>query len=157
MTECWNPGDLRAYADRELAPAEAARLEDHLRGCAECAGRYEEVSQRAARVGALLDSLAAPNRKRQGTGWLRRAAAAAIAAALALFCFRYAAPHLPSAAESGQPFVALDSEPIDTGLVVRVALGPDQVQADVIVAPDGRPRAYRLVESSFNKEGVKTQ
>jgi len=42
-------------------------------------------------------------------------------------------------------YVALDDEPIDTGLVVRVNLNGGQVPADVIVGPDGRARAIRLV------------
>lgn len=44
-----------------------------------------------------------------------------------------------------QYYVALDNEPIETGMVVRVGLNGGQVPADVIVGPDGRPRAIRLV------------
>jgi len=44
-----------------------------------------------------------------------------------------------------QYYVALDNEPIETGLVVRVGLNGGQVPADVIVGPDGRMRAIRLV------------
>jgi hypothetical protein len=51
----------------------------------------------------------------------------------------------PGTARLSTQFVALDDEPIDTGVVVRVAVGPNQVQADVIVGPDGRARAFRLV------------
>jgi hypothetical protein len=39
-------------------------------------------------------------------------------------------------------YVALDSEPIDSGLVVRVAL-EDGLLADVIVDEQGRARAVR--------------
>jgi Putative zinc-finger len=46
-------------------------------------------------------------------------------------------------------YVALDDEPIETGVVVRVNLdaGPSgvAVPADVILGPDGRARAIRLV------------
>jgi hypothetical protein len=46
-------------------------------------------------------------------------------------------------------YVALDDEPIETGVVVRVNLdaGPNgvAVPADVILGPDGRARAIRLV------------
>lgn len=45
-------------------------------------------------------------------------------------------------------FVKLDDEPIDTGLIVRVALDGGQIPADVIVGPDGRPRAIRLVSDN---------
>jgi Putative zinc-finger len=48
-----------------------------------------------------------------------------------------------------EDFIALDNEPLETGIVVRVSLdtGPDGVAipADVIVGPDGRPRAIRLI------------
>ena len=42
-------------------------------------------------------------------------------------------------------YVALDDEPIETGLVVRVGLNGGEIPADVIVGPDGRARAIRLV------------
>jgi hypothetical protein len=44
-----------------------------------------------------------------------------------------------------QYYVALDDEPIETGLVVRVGLSGGQIPADVIIGPDGRARAIRLV------------
>jgi anti-sigma factor RsiW len=44
-------------------------------------------------------------------------------------------------------YLALDDEPIDTGLVMRVALdGAAAVQADVIFDAEGRPRAIRPVK-----------
>jgi hypothetical protein len=45
-------------------------------------------------------------------------------------------------------FVSLDDEPINTGVVLRVELGPKGVPADVIFGPDGRPHAIRLVNQS---------
>lgn len=42
-------------------------------------------------------------------------------------------------------YYALDNEPIETGVVVRVGLNDGQIPADVIVGPDGRARAIRLV------------
>jgi hypothetical protein len=42
-------------------------------------------------------------------------------------------------------YVKLDDEPIETGIVVRVGLDGGQVPADVILGPDGRARAFRLV------------
>jgi hypothetical protein len=47
-------------------------------------------------------------------------------------------------------FVALTDEPFETGVVLRVALGPAQVPADIVFGSDGRARAIRLV--SFNKD-----
>jgi len=46
-----------------------------------------------------------------------------------------------------QVFFALDDEPIETGVVVRVALGPAEIPADVVYSPDGRARAIRLVSN----------
>ena len=46
-------------------------------------------------------------------------------------------------------FVALDNEPIDTGVVMRVALGNENVLADVVYSADGRARAIRLVDGKF--------
>ena len=48
-------------------------------------------------------------------------------------------------------YIALDDEPIETGLVVRVGLDGGQVPADIIVGPDGRAHAIRLV-SDFSGE-----
>jgi anti-sigma factor RsiW len=45
-----------------------------------------------------------------------------------------------------QVFLALDDEPIETGVVMRVALGDGEVPADVIFGPEGRARAIRLVK-----------
>jgi hypothetical protein len=47
-----------------------------------------------------------------------------------------------------QYYFALDNEPIETGLVVRVGLNGGQTPADVIVGPDGRARAIRLVSDT---------
>jgi hypothetical protein len=42
-------------------------------------------------------------------------------------------------------FVALDDEPIEgSAVLMRVALGPAGIPADVVFSPNGRPRAVRL-------------
>jgi hypothetical protein len=43
-------------------------------------------------------------------------------------------------------YLALDNEPIETGVVVRVALGPTEIPADVIFDQAGRARAIRLIQ-----------
>ncbi len=48
-------------------------------------------------------------------------------------------------------FVALDDDPIDAGVVMRVALAQGQMQADVLYSLDGRPRAIRLVNEATGK------
>ena len=44
-----------------------------------------------------------------------------------------------------QVFFALDDEPIESGMVMRVGLPSGELVADVIVGPDGRARAIRIV------------
>lgn len=62
------------------------------------------------------------------------------------------APHASARrpADRTETFIALDNEPFEAGWVVRMALGPDQIPADVVFSADGRARAYRLVGSSSN-------
>ena len=43
------------------------------------------------------------------------------------------------------PFVALDDEPIETGVVMRVGTESGGFQADVIVGPDNRAHAIRIL------------
>ena len=42
-------------------------------------------------------------------------------------------------------FVALDDEPIETEVIVRVTIDDGLAQADVMVGPDGRAHAIRMV------------
>jgi len=42
-------------------------------------------------------------------------------------------------------FLALDDEPIETGVVMRVGVEPGNVQADIVFGQDGRAHAIRLV------------
>ena len=43
-------------------------------------------------------------------------------------------------------FVRLDDEPFETGVVLRMALGPNEIPADVVFGSDGRAHAIRLVD-----------
>jgi hypothetical protein len=56
----------------------------------------------------------------------------------------------PQDAPANDDFVSLDDEPISTGVVLRVELGPKGIPADVIFGSDGRPHAIRLVNSKSN-------
>jgi anti-sigma factor RsiW len=160
MKACWTEGELRAYLDRELPAAGREAVAAHLAECGECDLRYREIAARADRVtaalGALAQGIAPGGRKtaaRRLRVWPRWTAAVGIAAGLAVLLIRPAVkPPAPAVAlekvaiEKGD-FKALDNEPIDAGLVVRVSLGPNNVQADVIISADGRARAYRLVNN----------
>jgi anti-sigma factor RsiW len=42
-------------------------------------------------------------------------------------------------------FIALDDEPMETGVVVRMTLGEEEIPADVVFGKDGRARAVRLI------------
>jgi anti-sigma factor RsiW len=154
MSHCGSDGEIRAYLDRELPEADRERLTRHAGECAACEARMREMEARSARIatalGALADDVlpfrpqAAPKPVRL---WPRWAAAGAIAAGLALLLLNPAAqPPKPAPVALEKEFVPLDNDPIDAGMVVRVSLGPDNVQADVVVSSDGRPRAYRLVD-----------
>jgi hypothetical protein len=46
-------------------------------------------------------------------------------------------------------FVALDDEPFESGLIMRVAAG--KAQADIVFGADGRARAFRLVKAPKQK------
>ena len=55
----------------------------------------------------------------------------------------------PAKTAPAEYFLALDDDPIDMGVVMRVALdGADAVQADVIFDADGRARAIRPVSTN---------
>jgi Putative zinc-finger len=45
-------------------------------------------------------------------------------------------------------FIALDSEPFESGVILRVDVPDTNIQADVVFSPDGRARAYRLIQAS---------
>ena len=45
-------------------------------------------------------------------------------------------------------FVALDDEPFESGIIMRVDVKPGNLQADVVFGPDGRAHAFRLVNAS---------
>ena len=53
----------------------------------------------------------------------------------------------PRAKPQLEYFLALDDEPVETGMVVRVGLDNGRVPADLIVGADGRAHAIRLVSS----------
>ena len=55
----------------------------------------------------------------------------------------------PSVRAVSNEFLALDDEPIETGVVMRVDVQPGNVQADVVFGPDGRAHAIRLVSSRY--------
>jgi hypothetical protein len=45
-------------------------------------------------------------------------------------------------------FVALDDEPFESGVIMRVDVKPGNVQADIDFGPDGRAHAFRLVSAA---------
>jgi anti-sigma factor RsiW len=46
-------------------------------------------------------------------------------------------------------FLALDDEPIESGVVMRVGVNPGNLQADIVFGPDGRAHAIRLVSGKY--------
>ena len=45
-------------------------------------------------------------------------------------------------------FVALDDEPFESGVIMRVDVKPGNVQADILFGPDGHAHAFRLVNAA---------
>jgi hypothetical protein len=45
-------------------------------------------------------------------------------------------------------FVALDDEPFESGVIMRMDVKPGNVQADIVFGPDGRAHAFRLVNAT---------
>uniref|UniRef100_Q01UI5 Putative transmembrane anti-sigma factor n=1 Tax=Solibacter usitatus (strain Ellin6076) TaxID=234267 RepID=Q01UI5_SOLUE len=63
---------------------------------------------------------------------------------------RVARPAIRPVASAGD-FVALDDEPFESGVIMRVAVTPGKTQADIVFGPDGRARAFRLVRANGQK------
>ena len=64
-------------------------------------------------------------------------------------------PHRPRRPRRVRPtapepayFVALDDEPFDSGVIMRVGVKPGNLQADIVFGPDGRAHAFRLVNAT---------
>ena len=70
----------------------------------------------------------------------------ALPARTAVMPRRVRRPMLPVRTVSNE-FLALDDEPIETGVVMRVGVEPGNMQADVVFGPDGRAHAIRLVST----------
>jgi len=51
------------------------------------------------------------------------------------------------AAPDREYFIALDNEPFESGVIMRVDVKPGNMQADVVFGPDGRAHAFRLVNA----------
>jgi hypothetical protein len=73
-------------------------------------------------------------------------AVVAAPARIAVLPRRVRRPRLPVRTVSDE-FLALDDEPFETGVVMRVGVEPGNVQADVVFGPDGRAHAIRLVST----------
>ena len=62
------------------------------------------------------------------------------------------APRRPRRVRQAAPesayFVALDDEPFESGVIMRVDVKPGNVQADIVFGPNGRAHAFRLVNAT---------
>jgi anti-sigma factor RsiW len=56
-------------------------------------------------------------------------------------------PRKPTVKPGRDYFLALDDEPIESGVIMRVAIQPGNAQADIVFDPGGRARAIRLVSN----------
>jgi anti-sigma factor RsiW len=176
MKNCWQDGDLRAYVDGELTPGARQTIAAHLGACSTCSARYRELAERAAWVYATIElsETRSPARPRR---WLVGAAGLAAALAIAFLLLPKHAPVRPAPAvakvavppapvqtatpvvhpvvrrpaprppQPAEEFVRLDDYPIETATVVRVSAEDGALQADLIVGPDGRAHAIRIVRN----------
>jgi hypothetical protein len=71
MTNCYDEGQLRAYLDGELPPAERAALSTHMAGCSACQGQLDRQRLVAARVRSLLPAPSATPDPRAALARLR--------------------------------------------------------------------------------------
>jgi len=166
MTQCFSQGDWQAYLDREMPAGEMARAQAHIEQCRECAALHQEVAGRAERVALLMTELASPDGfsrqpspRPQAWRWAVPAVslAATLAAALLVvwlspsLSVQPAVARIATAPRTEAPatllagFIALDDEPIETAIIVRVTLDDGLARADVMVGPDGRAHAIRMV------------
>jgi Putative zinc-finger len=53
----------------------------------------------------------------------------------------------PASSPEMDYFVALDDQPIESGVIMRMAIQPGNAQADIVFDPAGRARAIRLVNN----------
>ena len=109
----------------------------------------------ALAAGLALASYIVPKRQTPKLAGTDAPAAAAVqTAAIPLVQAAAPTPHLATprrphrAAAKPAEFIALDDEPFESGLIVRVDVPDTTVQADVVFSPDGRARAYRLIQAS---------
>jgi hypothetical protein len=107
---CDHSGKLVAFLDQELDHAEVARLEQHLKGCADCRqqlSRYEQASNlfHAYCDAALVAAQARRERRRWMVPVISGAAVAALAAGILLFFLHPKAktPSLPGTAKTAPP------------------------------------------------------
>jgi hypothetical protein len=172
MSHCFSEGDWQAYLDREMLGDELTRAEAHLGQCDACAALQREVADRAERIDLLMVELSSSGeivRRPSPRPHVWRWAVPSMALAAALLAVwllprpsprsevAHSAPTKPPRRRSAhrradQPeesllagFVALDDEPIETAVIVRVTVDDGLAQADVIVGPDGRAHAIRMV------------
>ncbi len=154
MKQCWLDGDLRAFADGELPSESRQQIAGHLEICPACRERYREISERAARVyylmAGLTEAVATVPTRRAGPRRHWRLAALPLAAALAIGIVglpKRGSKVPPPAMAATEGFVRLDDEHFETGVIVRVAAENGDMQADLILGPDGRAHAIRMVSN----------
>src|ERR1019366_8794462 len=153
MTQCWPEGALRAYLDGELPSEDMQRVAAHLGDCTVCDGLCRELAARAAHVSALMELLpewgaAMPRAAILARAPHRRGALVGLPPAPAEHPAQRRPRRVRPTAPEPAYFVALDDEPFESGVIMRVGVKPGNVQADIVFGPDGRAHAFRLVNAT---------
>jgi anti-sigma factor RsiW len=138
------PAAARTESRRWLWPGAAVALAAGLAIASFVLPRKEEPAPEPLPV-AHLPAPIAPEAPAEVVAPSRAAVVTPIARPAAVRTARRKRPAAP------QPdyFLALDDEPIESGVIVRVGVGPDQAQADIVFDPGGRARAVRLVSNKY--------
>jgi anti-sigma factor RsiW len=106
MTACCGEGQLRAYLDRELPPAEAEAVALHLAECDACADACGSIGARAARVSLLMEDLSADipaaAHSRRAARYAVWAGVAAVAAALIVMVLLSRHANAPAVQSAGE-------------------------------------------------------
>lgn len=157
MNACLTEEQLLLHLDHEESASE------HLDSCPPCRARFEQLRESLAEIDGLLTELSempqpaatAPVVIRKPKSLKRIGAGAALAACVLLSMFLSTRP---SPLYRVDRFIPLDSrqDPIQLGTVVQVSVpaslfdpslpGSRQVQAEVLLGDDGRPRAVRFLQ-----------
>jgi putative zinc finger protein len=118
---CEFSGKLNAWLDRELPPEEAADLDRHVEGCAECRARVDAYKRVSSQIDAYCDEALVSGARPRTNLWTAAAAAAGVAATLGALFLVWPKPRLQTPAFPSRQQAAPVSANLAEGTVVAPA------------------------------------